>query len=533
MQVSSYLCLVLFVAELSGDYVDSAIHLAYSLFAKCLSKQRFRRLTCDGQRPSCLRCAETGRVCDGYKATTTSNVTASSLTFEVPGTAQERRAFQFFLRQTGNTIASALELDHLYQFVLQASHIDELLKHTIVSLGSIGERLTINEVLTSDNEQANERHQFARWQYGKALKGLQIRLGAVPEKAGSATFVFCFLFAIFEFLQGNEAGCLTHLRAGIKFLESMDSARSCNGDIMPPVLEALRKEVKRSVLITSDHTALWLGHDTYDSTLLVSNEDPQFSLAPAMLPPFLSLDQASSSLTSLIKETLRFRRALAMSPRTLEVMCQRRQELLTRLRSWHGNFGGLQARLTSSSDCEILGRISIIEMNFTTTLVTLRACLESDEDHQYRQFESNFRQVLSYAKELLPLSDERAVERVQRIFLLNNGLAPPSRKDANAFGLFEFYIGVMPPLFITAVKCQNPSICAEAIALLSSRPWREGAWDSSTLARNAQQRLNMRTSIPYRLQRQENADEQGFFDFFPLWFCSEEKIQRVNTIINH
>jgi hypothetical protein len=46
--------------------------------------------------------------------------------------------------------------------------------------------------------------------------------------------------------------------------------------------------------------------------------------------------------------------------------------------------------------------------------------------------------------------------------------------------------GIIEPLFVTALKCRDPFIRRNAIALLESWPHREGFWDSALVAKLAQ-----------------------------------------------
>lgn len=55
-------------------------------------------------------------------------------------------------------------------------------------------------------------------------------------------------------------------------------------------------------------------------------------------------------------------------------------------------------------------------------------------------------------------------------------------KDANPHAMFSLYVGIIAPLYLVANRCQILEVRNEAIALLSERPWREGAWDSSVIA---------------------------------------------------
>lgn len=55
--------------------------------------------------------------------------------------------------------------------------------------------------------------------------------------------------------------------------------------------------------------------------------------------------------------------------------------------------------------------------------------------------------------------------------------------------LFSFFGGVIQPLYFTAIHCVDCSIKDRAVALLAENPWREGAWDSSVMARIARRKI--------------------------------------------
>ena len=61
--------------------------------------------------------------------------------------------------------------------------------------------------------------------------------------------------------------------------------------------------------------------------------------------------------------------------------------------------------------------------------------------------------------------------------------------DPNLAALFAHHVEIINPLFITATKCQDSRLRAEAIALLTTRPLRERGLDSVAMARIAQGRV--------------------------------------------
>jgi hypothetical protein len=59
---------------------------------------------------------------------------------------------------------------------------------------------------------------------------------------------------------------------------------------------------------------------------------------------------------------------------------------------------------------------------------------------------------------------------------------PSAIPGAGTRPAYSFDMGILPPLYYTAVRCRDPIIRRKALALLSASPRREGVWDSLVLA---------------------------------------------------
>lgn len=75
--------------------------------------------------------------------------------------------------------------------------------------------------------------------------------------------------------------------------------------------------------------------------------------------------------------------------------------------------------------------------------------------------------------------------------------------------MFSFYTGIIQPLYVIAIHCRNLSVCREAVSLLSTSPWREGAWDSASMARIAERKIR-------QLQKEGYYDENRLGLVFDL-----------------
>jgi hypothetical protein len=76
------------------------------------------------------------------------------------------------------------------------------------------------------------------------------------------------------------------------------------------------------------------------------------------------------------------------------------------------------------------------------------------------------------------------MDEFERIVALAETLSkiPSSSPQTGIKPAYSFDMGVLPPLYYTAVRCRDPIIRRKALALLSASPRREGIWDSLILA---------------------------------------------------
>lgn len=403
----------------------------------------------------------------------------------VPGTDQERRSFDFFCHDTGRQLAYALNIQLVHQLVLQMSHFDITVRSAIIALGSMGERLRINSTLTLENDQANICHHFAQTHYYKAVRHLRTQICTAHEHAKNA-IIPCFLFTVFEFLQGNDAGGLLHLRSGLKLLRQEHGSLSTGLQTMSPAHDSLRYEIARIFSIMDVQATLWLGLESFQGPVMIPLFGP--GLGQFKSDTFISLKEAADSLNKQSTLIYYFRHSLAtfegsesQDQMPLEMLAEQ-ERLIKRLESWNTAVDILTAELGMAVDVETLHRVAVMKMNYITILIELTACTQYSKDGIYSGFETEFRQVISLASFVIrPFTDEKKLA-LQRLVAANNGDIDPAQ-------MFSFGSSTIKPLYLVAAKCQNLSLCREAIDLLASSPWREGAWDSATMARIAERRV--------------------------------------------
>ena len=379
-----------------------------------------------------------------------------------------------------------MNITKTHQLILQASHRDETVRSAVIALGSMGERLSINNLLTLENEQANACHEFATLQYYKALKRLRERISSDSEGSANLAILLCFLFAIFEFLQGNDTASLIHLRSGLNILRRDHGSPPTELRAVSPDEDPLKHEILRIFSIMDMQATIWLGLKTFQAPMMIPLDSPDD--IPAHLDVFSTLVEASDLLQFQILSTYHFRRLIAASdcaefptqvPPELHV---EREKLIAQLKRWHVSLEALIKKLRNEIDTEMSQRIVVLKMNYEITLMILTACLQPSDQQIYANHEINFRNIITLARSIVGSTSDVVKLKVEHMVGAN-------RRGINPAPMFSFYSGVIQPLYFTAINCQNLDICQEAIALLSSSPWREGAWDSATMARIAARRV--------------------------------------------
>ena len=424
---------------------------------------------------------------------------AKSPSYRVPGTSKERQAFDFFIHNTGRDLFSATNMKSVYQLMLQISQSDDAIRSAIVALGSTGEQLHTCDSLAIQRERSSPGQDFTRIQYCKALHCLQRRIDANSEHSVAYTILLCVLFCIFEFLQGNDVGALTHLKGGLRLL-SQDYSRVSGGLDKLSQNADLHGEILTIFSAMNVQAALWLGLDELPSPFMwlpqpaagVGGSGLIYSQEDYSQPSvFATIDQISESLNQLTRQIYAFRLFItSCNERSSEdpifqSLRTEKEHLVSQLQQWPTAVDTWEMQLHSKSTSDHTYRLAAMKMNYIIVNILLQTYLEeANKLRTYQEFEADFHRVLILANPIVRPMNDLARLRIQRVVTANNmGINPVS---------VSLQSGVIAPIYYTAIKCQNLSICREAISLLSEAPWREGAWDSLAMANIAKNQIMRR-----------------------------------------
>ncbi|RAL09603.1 Zn(II)2Cys6 transcription factor domain-containing protein [Aspergillus homomorphus CBS 101889] len=187
-----------------------------------------RRVKCDEQKPACLQCLTTQRICEGYSNVSQALSTANHLADE------DRRAFAFFHSRTVHSIFGEQDASDWITIFLQRGHADSAVRHGLTALASLHES--------------------------------PLGSPGCYVLAPDVTMILCILFVCFEQLRNEDDACVVYLTAGLKLIYwcrlrtgnynnlkdySRPVSEFMNGKIIP-ILQRLR--VQFSLCMDSRHS---------------------------------------------------------------------------------------------------------------------------------------------------------------------------------------------------------------------------------------------------------------------------------------
>ena len=167
---------------------------------------RIRHVKCDEARPSCQRCTNTGRKCDGYPQDLTVHSEDSPgqamlqrISTQIPGNATERRGFNYFVLNTSAELSGYFDTSFWQRILLQASVAEPALRHAVISIGTLHESFANREL---DYSSHSTERGFALNQYTKAIGHLRRSL-ATGNQAPLTALMSCVLFVCFDSIRGH------------------------------------------------------------------------------------------------------------------------------------------------------------------------------------------------------------------------------------------------------------------------------------------------------------------------------------------
>lgn len=409
-------------------------------------RYRARHVKCGEEKPQCLRCRDSGRVCDGFpeEGQTLSGSLVPGISS--PQSARERRYLDYFRQRTIPDLSGYDTQSHFWNYVvLQASHSSPAVLHGALALGALHEQMDTGSPSVS-NEKINR---FLLQQANKSIRSLCTHGSSPPVQVA---LICCILFICLGNAQGDHEGALRHLQSGLSMLEEWRlQGKSVDAGTRAQEVFAqmfCRLDIQATTFLDSRqprlHTNAFSEVPAYLAGVPKSFEnlhDAQIALESIEIRSFYSL---TSKLNNSSKEVLL-------------------QGLESRFDQWHQAFEALLAQNPSmqTNDLQLAVLLKLHHKVMSLMLRVKAEPVSADSAELDAKREVEFDNILSAAKSLITSS------------------------AASNSSSFTAETGVIAPLYFTAMNAQSPGTKKEAIELLSKWKRREGFWDPEIAAKIA------------------------------------------------
>ena len=356
-------------------------------------------------------------------------------------TPEEARSFQFFMRKSADLI-SIYSQRHFWTFIIpQATHQHTAVKHSVLALSILHESLARTDGLTEEDNGRLFHH------YNTAIRAL-----TQSQPTTDVVLITCILFWTVENFNGSGQPSFDHMEAAQKILREFKAKADHNES---PYYTVINKYIEPIIIDGTQHARARSVEETSESPEKRGSEPSNVDqILLARLPTgFPTLETARDHLRSCIRALLH-----AMNNDLPE---DDSDILLERLEVHLQRWVYLFHRLTATGSACDRRMLVIHHVNATTLLGELKKSLDM-ELHQEDDFKSQYSWNMTEFEELL---GEKPV-------------IPPNQPS--------HILGLIPPLFTAAVRCDEPEVRTRATAMLNSLNRAEGCWTDSVAARMAQ-----------------------------------------------
>jgi hypothetical protein len=318
--------------------------------------------------------------------------------------------------------------------VLQIAHDEPAIKHGLLSLG----------LLQRNSEISNEQRSGAIQSYSKALSEAQgLVQRASVSKDYTKVLVCALLFHSAESLLGNHIAAKAHLRGGLKLLYEKSLLDS---DFNDSIVSTYRRFDFQAM-------TFWDASAPYelDSRTAMRLESIRMPM------DFSTLNHAANTLMELVYWTFCieefYLRKTRLFPSDLATYALELKRCRSFVDMWQNLFENYKDK-HGSHLTEFRQRCALLNIYYFMAFIHSGHNRTSPET-SWDAFLPEFIRLLDLTEEFIALDSKTFTK-----------------------GVVSSELGIVVPLFETAMRCRDPRQRRRALAMLRSAPLREGVWDS-------------------------------------------------------
>jgi hypothetical protein len=350
------------------------------------------------------------------------------------------------------------------RLVLQLSQSEPLVLHAAIALGTLHENEETLGMLVSKDRMYNARHRFAVAQYNTAIYMLTSRRLENDAMMRALTLATCLIFVHIELLRGRYDPALEHIHSGLKILQATSGT---NEHSRSPVESSLATAFARL-----DLQCAYFDNGGSGVVLEYSYEDLILYKPVLARSSFERLSTMKRQIDRLFGTSYKFHticQGIHAKNHSLDVsvLAEQRSNLLSFHTAYRSELDSLMCHPDIIQSPRHWQSAVLLKMHNIASFVQVAVLLAEDEEMAYDSYISDFAEITALGDKFIISSNESWCQRKKR---------PTLSADT----------GIIESLFLTALKCRDPFIRRNAIALLESWPHREGFWDSALLVTLAQ-----------------------------------------------
>ncbi|KAJ2967075.1 hypothetical protein NQ176_g9845 [Zarea fungicola] len=321
---------------------------------------------------------------------------------------------------------------------------------------------------------ASAQERFSLQQYNKAIACLMPLLGTEEGDATDMILIVCLLFSCLELLNGHYKTGQVHLQAAF---------------------ELARKGLATHKSATANSTFAWLsevvGRLALQSYLLESNalklQNMEALQHLSMPTSSASLNRARLPMDKLLHGAYTLRQWELDNPSPTDTVAKEwlmtaKRATQSELDSWpslylpHEQDGGGRLSLR-----ELLG-FQILRIYHTVAQILVGSVGNDLDECVFDDYTSHFECILDGTADILVASEAMRYQDVAA------GLNSQSLN-------FTIDLGLIPPVYFTALKCRVPRVRRRAIALLAHSLHQEGIWNGKLAAIVSEKVMDIEESL--------------------------------------
>ncbi|KAL6716715.1 hypothetical protein ACLMJK_006283 [Lecanora helva] len=411
-----------------------------------------------------------------------SGLSPTNLNAVFPGTDQERHSFHCFRTRVTTQLSGYFDEWFWKRTVLQAAHQETIIRHAILALGSLVERVEHEDHSEAISLSSPSEGVFALQHYNHAIR--ELKLSAQRRQLSlDVLLITCLLFASFEVVRRHHGSAVSHIGSGIKVLsEYQDSAEAPQllqkhaiGSV--PYIDLQRLEV---LFGTLNSHARHLGPFPRMTIRNLYPEDAE-NISCTFPPAFSSLDEAHASFQYIFNKCVYEWQDIRDRGPTPQLVAEHRAQL-RQFDQWQSSMRAFLRNLGKSLSLTTLRVARVLQLNLDMLALQLEVGTELDSSGRLK-WETPIPEI----EGLRPIAWDSHIPRFQKLISLARVIVDHAvtchAAKTDRLRNFALDTNVVPALYFVATSCRDPIIRRDAVALLYALPPEEGLWPSAIVAR--------------------------------------------------